>query len=64
MSKKSLTKQPLVISGDHAKSALSVGLDKYLASIEHTASISKHAGSIELSDDEFNAMLQTLKEDK
>jgi hypothetical protein len=64
MSKKSIKKQLLVISGKRAKKALSVGLDKYLKSIEHTTSISEHAGSIEFSDDEFSAMLQALKEDR
>jgi hypothetical protein len=64
MSKKSLDKQPLIISGKRAKKALSVGLDKYLKSIEHTAIISEHAGSVEFSDDEFSAMLQALEEDR
>lgn len=64
MSKKSPNKQPLIIAGKRVRKTLSVGLDKYLKSIEHTASISKHAGSIEFSDDEFSAMLQALKEDR
>jgi hypothetical protein len=64
MDRKSLNTQPLVISGNRAKKALSVGLDRYLKSIEHTTNISEHAGSIEFSDDEFSAMLQALKEDK
>ena len=64
MSKKHLTKQPLAVSGKLAQKVLEIGLDRYLRSIDHTTVMSKYAGSIEISDDEFSAMLQELKEDR
>ena len=64
MNKKYLTKQPLVISGKLARRVLEIGLDRYLQSIEHTNIMSRYAGSIEISDDEFSEMLKELKEDK
>lgn len=64
MSKKIARKKLLIISGDKAKKALTIGLDRYLESMEHQANLSEYAGSIEFSDDEFDAMLQELREDK
>jgi hypothetical protein len=39
-------------------------LDRYVESIGHKTNLSEYAGSIEFSDDEFDAMLQELREDK
>jgi hypothetical protein len=64
MSKKLDRQKPLIISGKKAKKALSIGLDRYVESIGHKTSLSEYAGSIDFSDDEFDAMLQELKEDK
>jgi hypothetical protein len=64
MSKKLARKKSLIISGDKAKKALTIGLDRYLESIGHKTNLSEYAGSIEFSDDEFDAMLQELREDK
>ena len=64
MRKKQLTKQALMVSGKLAKKVLEIGLDRYIQSIEHTTVMSKYAGSIDISDDEFSEMLQELKEDK
>lgn len=64
MNKKNVAKQPLTASGELAKKVLDTGLDRYLQSIEHTTILPKYAGSIEMSDDEFSAMLQVLEDDK
>jgi hypothetical protein len=64
MSKKNKRKKNLTISGNRAKKALEVGLDRYLQSIGHTSTFSQAAGSIDFTDDEFAAMLQALAEDK
>jgi hypothetical protein len=64
MSKKNNRKKSLTISGNRAKKALEVGLDRYLRSIGHTSTFPQAAGSIDFSDDEFAAMLQALQEDK
>jgi hypothetical protein len=64
MSKKLDHKKPLIISGKKAKKALSVGLGRYVESMGHKTSLSEYAGSIDFSDDEFDAMLQELKEAK
>jgi hypothetical protein len=64
MSKKTAGKKPLIISGKKAKKALSIGLGRYVESVGHKTSLSEYAGSIDFSDDEFDAMLQELKEAK
>jgi hypothetical protein len=64
MSKKISTKKLSIISGKDAKKALSIGLDRYLEMTGHKNKLSKYAGSIKFSNDEFEAMLQELKEDK
>jgi hypothetical protein len=64
MSKKRVTKQPLLISGKRAEKALAVGLDHYLQSVGYKTAIHEYAGSIDFTDDEFSAMLQELKEDR
>lgn len=64
MSEKLSSKKPLIISGKEAKKALSIGLDRYLEITGHKNKLSEYAGSIKFSDDEFDAMLQELKEDK
>jgi hypothetical protein len=62
MSKKLERKKPLIIAGKKAKKALSIGLGQYVESVGHKTSLSEYAGSIDFSDDEFEAMLQELKE--
>jgi hypothetical protein len=64
MTEKLSSKKPLIISGKEAHQALSIGLEKYLDAIGHENKLTEYAGSIEFSDDEFDAMLQELKEDK
>ncbi len=64
MSKKLARKKPLIIAGEKAKRALAIGLDRYVKSIGYKTDLSEYAGSIEFSDDEFDAMVQELKEDK
>ena len=64
MSKKIEYKKPLIISGKKAKKALSIGLGRYVESVGHKTSLSEYAGSIDFNDDEFEAMLHQLKEDK
>jgi hypothetical protein len=64
MSKKLSSKKPLIISGKEAKKALSIGLDRYVEMTGHENKLSEYAGSIKFRDDEFDAMLQELKEDK
>ncbi|WP_181243785.1 hypothetical protein [Chamaesiphon polymorphus] len=53
-----------IISGKEAKKAMSIGLDRYLEMTGHENKLSEYAGSLKFSDDEFDAMLQELKEDK
>jgi hypothetical protein len=64
MSKKASTKKLSVVSGKEAEQALSIGLDRYLEMTKHKNKLSEYAGSIKFNDDEFDAMLQELKEDK
>jgi hypothetical protein len=64
MSEKLSSKKPLIISGKEAQKALSIGLDRYLEMTRHENKLSEYAGSIKFSDEEFDAMLQELKEDK
>jgi hypothetical protein len=64
MNKKIAAKKLSMISGKEAKKALSIGLDRYLEMTKHENKLSEYAGSIKFSDDEFDAMLQELKEDK
>ena len=64
MSEKLSSKKPLIISGKEAKKALSIGLDRYIAISGHKTNLAEYAGSIKFSNDEFDAMLQELKEDK
>jgi hypothetical protein len=64
MSKKLSIKKPLIISGKEAEKALSIGLAKYMELTGHKSKLSDYAGSIEFSDDEFEAMLQELSKDK
>jgi hypothetical protein len=64
MSKKLDRQKPLIISGKKAKKALAIGLGQYIESTGHKTSLSEYAGSIDFSDDEFEAMLQELKEAK
>jgi hypothetical protein len=64
MSKKVSSKKPSIISGKEAKKALTIGLDRYLEMTGYKNNLSKYAGSIKFSNEEFDAMLQELKEDK
>jgi phosphopentomutase len=64
MSKKLSSKKPLIISGKEAKKALSIGLDRYVEMTGHKTDLAEYAGSLKFNDDEFDAMLQELKEDK
>jgi hypothetical protein len=72
MSKKLSSKKPLIISGKEAKKALSlaqplgtrIGLDRYVEMTGHKTNLAEYAGSLKFNDDEFDAMLQELKEDK
>jgi hypothetical protein len=64
MNKHNVIKQPLASSPENAKKKLPIDLERYLEDPENTTIMSKYAGSIEFSDDEFSAMLQELKEDK
>jgi hypothetical protein len=64
MSKKIAAKKLSIISGKEAKNALSIGLDRYVKTMGYTTNLSEYAGSIKFSNDEFDAMLQELKEDK
>ena len=64
MSEKIVAKKLSIIAGKEAKKALSIGLDRYLEMTKHKNKLSEYAGSIKFSDDEFDAMLQELKEDK
>lgn len=64
MNKKLSSKKPLIISGKEAQKALSIGLDRYVEMTGNKNKLSEYAGSLKFSDDEFDAMLQELKEDK
>jgi hypothetical protein len=64
MSRKLSSKKPLIISGKEAQRALSIGLDRYLEIIGYKNNLSEYAGSIKFKDDEFDAMLQEIEEDK
>jgi hypothetical protein len=64
MSKKISAKKLSIVSGKEAQKALSIGLDRYLEMNGYENKLSEYAGSIKFSDDEFDAMLQELKEDK
>lgn len=64
MSEKLSSKKPLIISGKEARKALSIGLDRYMEMTGYKNKLSEYAGSLKFSDDEFDAMLQELKEDK
>lgn len=64
MNKVSSHKKPLIISGDRAKEAIELGLDRYLQKIGHQSNFASKSGSINFTDEEFAAMLQALKEDK
>lgn len=63
MSKKLSSKKLLIISGKEAKKALSIGLDRYVEMTGHKTNLAEYAGSLKFNDDEFDAMLQELKED-
>jgi hypothetical protein len=62
MSKKLACKKPLIIADKKAEKALSIGFGRYVEGIGHKTNLSEYAGSIDFSDDEFEAMLQELKE--
>lgn len=64
MNKNNVTKQPLASSAENAKKKLLINLEYYPEDQENITIMSKYAGSIEFSDNEFSAMLQELKEDK
>jgi hypothetical protein len=64
MSKKLSSKKPFIISGKEAQKALSIGLDRYVEILGHKTNLADYAGSIKFSNDEFDAMLQELKQDK
>jgi hypothetical protein len=64
MNKHNVIKQPLASSPENAKKNLPIELEPYPTDQESTTIMSKYAGSIKFSDDEFSAMLQELKEDK
>ena len=64
MSEKIVANKLSIISGEEAKKALSIGLDRYVEITGYKNKLSEHAGIIKFSDDEFDAMLQELKEDK
>ena len=64
MSKITKNKQPLIISGKRARKALKMGLDKYLQSIGYVSGFHSKDIGIDFTDEEFDAMIQTLKEDK
>ena len=57
-------RQPLIISGKQAKKAIRIGLDKYLQSIGYVSGFHCKDIGIDFTDEEFDAMIQTLKEDK
>jgi hypothetical protein len=62
MSKKHFAKQPLAIPGKPIENILPGEL-KSKGGV-HMLIMSKYAGSIEFSDDEFSAMLRELEDDK
>jgi hypothetical protein len=49
---------------DRSADAIYKSRNRQIESIKHKGTMSKHAGSIHFSDDEFSEMLQTLKDDK
>ena len=64
MSKVSSHKKPLIISGDQAKEAIEIGLDRYLQNIGYKSNFASRSTGIDFTDEEFAEMLQALKEDK
>jgi hypothetical protein len=64
MSTKLSSNKPLIIAGKEAKKALSIGLDLYVEMTGHKTNLAEYAGSFKFNDDDFDAMLQELKEDK
>jgi hypothetical protein len=63
MNKHNAIKQPLASSPDNTNRTMPI-CPYLITDHENTTIMSKYAGSIEFSDDEFLAMLQELKEDK
>jgi putative addiction module CopG family antidote len=56
--------QQEILAGKYASPDEAIEAALNILQSKQTATMSKYAGSIEFSDDEFSAMLQALKDDK